>query len=58
MVFTIDRASGGYRAHLWSGKRLVWWTEVYVNKASARNAIRIAQASANAPTVDRAQRAA
>jgi len=38
--FKIVRASGGYRAQFWSGGNLVWWTEVYVHKAGAENAIR------------------
>ena len=37
--FEIVRASGGYRAHYWSGGNLVWWTEVYVSRAGAENAI-------------------
>ena len=37
--FKIVRARGGYRAQYWSGGNLVWWTEVYVHKAGAENAI-------------------
>lgn len=37
--FKIVQASGGYRAQFWSGGNLVWWTEVYVGKAGAQNAI-------------------
>jgi uncharacterized protein YegP (UPF0339 family) len=37
--FKIVPASGGYRAQFWSGGNLVWWTEVYVSKAGAQNAI-------------------
>lgn len=55
MKFSIDVASGGYRAHLWGANgELVWWTEVYTTKASAQHAINIAKASANAPVYDRA----
>lgn len=44
MYFTIDRASGGYRAHAYSSNgELVWWTEVYVHKAGAQNAIALMQ---------------
>jgi uncharacterized protein YegP (UPF0339 family) len=50
--FTIDPASGGYRAHLRSGGDIIWWTEVYVHKAGAENAIRIAKVSYNAPVAD------
>jgi uncharacterized protein YegP (UPF0339 family) len=56
MYFTIDPASGGYRAHLWGANhKLVWWTEVYVHKAGAQNAIAILKAHApSAPVYDRA----
>jgi uncharacterized protein YegP (UPF0339 family) len=37
--FKVVRASGGYRAQFWSGGNLVWWTEVYVHRAGAENAI-------------------
>jgi uncharacterized protein YegP (UPF0339 family) len=37
--FKIVPASGGYRAQFWSGGNLVWWTEVYVHRAGAQNAI-------------------
>jgi uncharacterized protein YegP (UPF0339 family) len=40
MYFTIESASGGYRAKIYGGNnRLVFWTEVYESKASAQNAI-------------------
>jgi uncharacterized protein YegP (UPF0339 family) len=56
--FEIVRASGGYRAHFWSGGNLVWWTEVYVHKAGAQNAIAsIKRNGATAPVYDRAQAA-
>lgn len=38
-LFRIVRASGGYRAQFWSGGNLVWWTEVYVRREGAQNAI-------------------
>lgn len=42
MYFTIEPASGGYRGHAYgANNRLVWWTEVYVSKAGAENAIRV-----------------
>jgi len=37
--FKVVPASGGYRAQFWSGGNLVWWTEVYVSKWGAQNAI-------------------
>jgi len=56
MYFTIERASGGYRAHIYGGNNeLVFWTEVYTTKASARNAISMVQNGArSAPVYDRA----
>jgi uncharacterized protein YegP (UPF0339 family) len=43
--FTIDLDKDGYRARLWSGSDLIWWTEGYERKSGALNAIRIAKAS-------------
>lgn len=55
MYFTIESASGGYRAHIYGGNHeLVFWTEVYTTKASAENAINMVKAGAyNAPVYDR-----
>jgi uncharacterized protein YegP (UPF0339 family) len=54
MYFTIEKASKGYRAHLYGGNnRLVFWTEVYTAKAGAENAIQVAKGSFNAPVYDR-----
>lgn len=58
MRFTISLDKDGYRARLWSGGDLIWWTEGYVRKADALNAVRIAKASHNAPVYDRTQQAA
>jgi uncharacterized protein YegP (UPF0339 family) len=58
MRFTISLDKDGYRARLWSGSDLVWWTEGYERKAGAQNAIRIAKMSYNAPVTDRTSRAA
>jgi uncharacterized protein YegP (UPF0339 family) len=56
--FEIVRASGGFRAHFCSGGRIVWWTEVYVHKAGAQNAIAtIKRHAATAPVYDRAKAA-
>lgn len=53
--FTIEAASGGYRAHFYGANdRLVWWTEVYTRKEAAKQAIEFAQTyAAGAPTYDR-----
>lgn len=54
MYFTIETASGGYRAHLYGGNnRLAFWTEVYTTKAAAENAIQVAKGSYSAPVYDR-----
>ena len=53
--FEIVRASGGYRAHYWSGGNLVWWTEVYVTSAGAESAIAsIKRNGGSAPVLRRA----
>lgn len=47
MYFTIESASGGYRAHIYGGNhRLVFWTEVYEDRAGAENAINMVKAGA------------
>jgi uncharacterized protein YegP (UPF0339 family) len=53
--FTIRKDRGGYRARLYaSNGELIWWTEGYVNKSSAQNAIKIAQqTSSTTPIRDR-----
>jgi uncharacterized protein YegP (UPF0339 family) len=58
MRFTIELDRDGYRARLWSGSDLIWWTEGYERKPGALNAIRIAKSSYSAPVTDRTQRAA
>lgn len=56
MYFAIVTAAGGYRAHAYgANNELVWWTEVYVHKAGALNAINMLKAgAATAPVHDRA----
>jgi uncharacterized protein YegP (UPF0339 family) len=50
--FTIETASGGYRAHFYGANdKLVWWTEVYTQKQSAREAIDFAGANASGAVV-------
>lgn len=54
MYFTIEAASGGYRARLYaSNHQLVWLTEVYTTKASAQHAIDLAKSAYSAPVYDR-----
>ncbi len=39
-VFTIDPASGGYRARFWADNgKLIWWTEVYEREQGAEYAV-------------------
>ena len=52
MRYKIRLYKDGYRALLYSGSDLIWWTEGYTQKAHALNAIRIAKASGNAPVED------
>ena len=54
MYFTVVRASGGFRAHIYGANhQLVFWTEVYTAKASALNAINIVRGGAGgAPVYD------
>jgi uncharacterized protein YegP (UPF0339 family) len=56
--FTIRLDKDGYRARLWSGSDLIWWTEGYEDKRDALNAVRIAKASYSAPVHDRTEEAA
>src|SRR5437764_1350818 len=55
MYFEIVRASGGYRAHIRGrNHELIFWTEVYATKASARHAINLVKDYAtNAQIYDR-----
>jgi uncharacterized protein YegP (UPF0339 family) len=56
--FTIQRDKDGFRARLWSGSDLIWWTEGYERKEGALDAIRIAKASNAYPVYDRTEKAA
>lgn len=50
MVFTVKKDADGWRARLYSGSDLIWWTEGYVRKQGAENAVRIAMTTnANTP---------
>jgi uncharacterized protein YegP (UPF0339 family) len=55
MYFTIETASGGYRARAFGrNHELVWLTEVYVRKAGAQHAIDLMKTYApRAPVYDR-----
>jgi len=52
MYFKIVTASGGYRAHIYAANHeLVWWTEVYVRRAGAENAIALVRNGASGAPV-------
>lgn len=55
MYFTIERRSGGYRALAYGNNHeKIFWSEIYVAKAGARNAIAVLQqGAATAPVYDR-----
>ena len=55
MYFTIERASGGYRARIYGGNgEQMFISEVYTTKQSARHAIDVVKAgAANAAVYDR-----
>lgn len=55
MYFTIETASGGYRARAFGANgELVWWTEVYSSTAGAQSAIALMKSqAAGAPVYDR-----
>lgn len=40
MRITIDRASGGYRVHVWmkDSDELVFWSDIYASRHSAQRA--------------------
>jgi uncharacterized protein YegP (UPF0339 family) len=47
MYYEIVAAQGGYRAHIKGGNNeLMFWTEVYTTKESARHAIEVVAANA------------
>lgn len=49
--YKIKQVTNGWRAYLYAANgELVWWTETYVHRAGAENAIRFNRAyAANAP---------
>jgi uncharacterized protein YegP (UPF0339 family) len=56
--FKIRLDKDGWRARLYSGSDLIWWTEGYKRPEDARNAVRIARESRSAPLEDESRRAA
>lgn len=56
MHITIDPASGGCRVHVWSdgNNKVLFWSQVYDDLATAKHAIRILQTqAATAKVTDR-----
>jgi uncharacterized protein YegP (UPF0339 family) len=53
--FTIERESSGYQGNFYGANdELVWWTETYVNKSGAQDAIDLIKAkAAGAPVKDK-----
>ena len=59
IYFEIVRAKGGFRAHCRSraNGKLIWWTEVYKQRAGARKAIqRLKEHAGAAEVYDRTSR--
>ncbi len=51
--FKVVPASGGYRAHFYGGNDvLVWWTEVYVRREGALQAIAFAKTYAGGAPIN------
>jgi uncharacterized protein YegP (UPF0339 family) len=40
MRITVDRASGGYRVHVWAGsnEELLFWSDIYASREGAQRA--------------------
>jgi uncharacterized protein YegP (UPF0339 family) len=52
---TIDKASGGYRVHVWmsGGNELLFWSDIYASKQGAqRAAFQLKTQAGNAPIED------
>lgn len=56
--FKIRKYPSGWRALLYSGSDLIWWSEAYTRPEGARNAVRIAKESHSATLDDASRKAA
>jgi uncharacterized protein YegP (UPF0339 family) len=54
MRITIDRASGGYRVHVWmvGSEELLFWSDIYASKQGAQRAAYHLKAHAGQATID------
>jgi uncharacterized protein YegP (UPF0339 family) len=54
MRITIDRASGGYRVHVWAavGDELLFWSDIYASRQGAQRAASAPKAGAGTATID------
>ena len=54
MRITIDKASGGYRVHVWmvGSDELLFWSDIYASKQGAQRAAYHLKANAAAATIE------
>ena len=54
MRITIDRASGGYRVHVWmlASNELLFWSDIYASKQGAQRAAYHLKANVGAAVVE------
>jgi uncharacterized protein YegP (UPF0339 family) len=54
MRITIDRASGGYRVHVWmvGSEELLFWSDIYASKQGAQRAAYHLKAHVGAATIE------
>ncbi|MDX6561909.1 MAG: hypothetical protein QOD65_1723 [Gaiellales bacterium] len=54
MRITIDKASGGYRVHVWmvGSEELLFWSDIYASKQGAQRAAYHLKANAGNATVE------
>jgi uncharacterized protein YegP (UPF0339 family) len=54
MRITIDRASGGYRVHVWmvGSEELLFWSDIYASKQGAQRAAYHLKTHAGSATIE------
>jgi uncharacterized protein YegP (UPF0339 family) len=54
MRITIDRASGGFRVHVWAAgsQELLFWSDIYASRQGAQRAAYALKANAGSATVE------
>ena len=57
MRITIDRASGGYRVHVWmvGSEELLFWSDIYASKQGAQRAAYHLKAHAGPARIERSR---